>query len=234
MAGNSFGTLFRFTTWGESHGPAIGVRRRRRAVAHPARRSRHPAMARQAPARPVALHDAAPGAGPGQNPLRRVRGPDHRHADPADDRERRPALEGLPQHRRPLPPRPRRLHLLEEIRHPRLSRRRPRLGARDRLARRRRRGRAQGAGRRHRDPRRAGADRAARDRPRRLGLGRDRRQPVLVPRPGDGGALGRISRRRAQGRLVGRRGHRDWWRAACRPGSASRSTTSSTATSPAR
>ena len=24
MAGNSFGTLFRFTTWGESHGPAIG------------------------------------------------------------------------------------------------------------------------------------------------------------------------------------------------------------------
>ena len=25
MAGNSFGILFRFTTWGESHGPAIGV-----------------------------------------------------------------------------------------------------------------------------------------------------------------------------------------------------------------
>ncbi len=25
MAGNSFGTLFRFTTWGESHGTAIGV-----------------------------------------------------------------------------------------------------------------------------------------------------------------------------------------------------------------
>src|ERR1700722_20863614 len=25
MAGNSFGTLFRFTTWGESHGQAIGV-----------------------------------------------------------------------------------------------------------------------------------------------------------------------------------------------------------------
>ena len=24
MAGNSFGTLFRFTTWGESHGVAIG------------------------------------------------------------------------------------------------------------------------------------------------------------------------------------------------------------------
>src|SRR5579864_915767 len=25
MAGNTSGTLFRFTTWGESHGPAIGV-----------------------------------------------------------------------------------------------------------------------------------------------------------------------------------------------------------------
>src|SRR6201993_2664659 len=25
MAGNSFGTLFRFTTWGETQGPAIGV-----------------------------------------------------------------------------------------------------------------------------------------------------------------------------------------------------------------
>ncbi len=25
MSGNSFGSLFRFTTWGESHGPAIGV-----------------------------------------------------------------------------------------------------------------------------------------------------------------------------------------------------------------
>src|SRR3974390_1564362 len=24
VAGNAFGTLFRFTTWGESHGPAIG------------------------------------------------------------------------------------------------------------------------------------------------------------------------------------------------------------------
>ena len=24
MAGNSFGTAFRFTSWGESHGPGIG------------------------------------------------------------------------------------------------------------------------------------------------------------------------------------------------------------------
>ena len=25
MAGSTFGTLFRITTWGESHGPALGV-----------------------------------------------------------------------------------------------------------------------------------------------------------------------------------------------------------------
>ena len=25
MPGSSFGTLFRITTWGESHGPAVGV-----------------------------------------------------------------------------------------------------------------------------------------------------------------------------------------------------------------
>ena len=25
MSDNSFGRLFRFTTWGESHGPALGV-----------------------------------------------------------------------------------------------------------------------------------------------------------------------------------------------------------------
>ena len=25
MSGNTFGTIFRITTWGESHGPAVGV-----------------------------------------------------------------------------------------------------------------------------------------------------------------------------------------------------------------
>ena len=148
------------------------------------------------------------GAGRGQDPLRRVRGPDHRHADPADDRECRSALEGLPQHRRPLPPGPCRLHLLEEIRHPRLSRRRPRLGARDRVARRRRRGRAQvlGPGITIRGalvqigPHRV--DRAAWD------WSAIEDNPFWCPDRGDGGALGRSSRRRAQGRLVGRRGHR--------------------------
>ena len=62
---------------------------------------RDPGRARPPPARPVALHHAAPGARRGQDPLRRVRGRAHRpaghdrHADRAADRERRPALQGL-------------------------------------------------------------------------------------------------------------------------------------------
>ena len=79
--------------------------------------------------------------------------------------------------------RPRRLHLLEEIRHARLSRRRPRLGARTAVAGRRRRGRAQGAGAGRVAPRRAGADRAAPDRPRRLGLEHVEDNPFWCPDP---------------------------------------------------
>ncbi len=105
----------------------------------------------------------------------------HRHADRAADRECRPALEGLFRHQGQVPARPRRLHLRRQIRHPRLSRRRPRLGARDRGARRRRRHRAQGRAR-HDRARRAGADGPAQDRPRALGLGRGRQQSVLLPR----------------------------------------------------
>ena len=206
MAGNNFGNLFRFTTWGESHGPAIGcvVDGCRRASRSPKPTS---SPGSTAAARAVALHDAAARERPGPHPLRRLRGQttgtpillmiDNEDARSKDYRTRRP-----------LPARPRGFHLLEEIRHPRPSRRRPRLGARDRGARRRRRRRAPGAGHRGDDPRRAGADRAARDRPRPLGLGRDRRQSVLVPRPADGAALGGLSRRRAQGRLLDRRGDR--------------------------
>ena len=133
--------------------------------ASPLSRGRHPALARQAPARPVALHHAAARARHGEDPVRRVRGPDHRHADQPADRERGPALEGLQRDRGQVPPRPCRLHLLGEIRHPRLSRRRALLGARDREPRRRRRRRAQGAGpcagRASDDPRRADPDRHA-------------------------------------------------------------------------
>ena len=95
MAGSSFGELFRFTTWGESHGPAIGV------------------VVDGVPSRlPLAaaeiqhwLDRRKPGqskfttqrqrAGPGRDPVRRVRGRDHRHAGLAADPQRGPALEGL-------------------------------------------------------------------------------------------------------------------------------------------
>ena len=105
-----------------------------------------------------------------------------------------------------LPPRPRRLHLLGQIRHPRLSRRRPLLGARDRDARRRRRDRAQDPGRR-----------ASRIRGALVQMGPhkiDRARwdwdavddnPFCCPDRQIGAALGRLSRRRAQGRLVDRR-----------------------------
>ena len=56
--------------------------------------------------------------------------------------------------------------------------------------------------------RRAGADGPAQDRPRALGLERGRQQPVLLPGRQAGQVLRGISRRRAQVRLVGRRGDR--------------------------
>jgi enoyl-[acyl-carrier protein] reductase I len=63
--------LFRYTSWGE---PRAGDRRRGRwrAAADSARRARYPALARPAPAGPVALHDAAARAGRGQDPVRRI------------------------------------------------------------------------------------------------------------------------------------------------------------------
>ena len=66
------------------------------------------------------------------------------------------------------------------------------------------RGRAQGDPRRH-DPRRAGADRPAQDRPRALELGRGRQQPLLLARRRHRRHLVGLSRRGAQGRLLGRR-----------------------------
>ena len=234
MAGNSFGTLFRFTTWGESHGPAIGV-----------------VVDGVPPRLPLAEPDIQQWLDkrkPGQSrfttqrreedlvahPQRRVRRGDDRHADPADDREHRPASAGLSQHRRPLPPGPRRLHLLEEIWRARLSRRRPRLGARDRLARRRRGDRPQDPRSGRDDPRRSRSDRTASDRPQRLGLAGGRRQSVLVSGRGDGAPLGRLSRRVSAKPAPRPAPSSRSLRAVFRPASASRSTTSSTAISLAR
>ncbi len=191
MSFNTFGHLFRVTTFGESHGPAIGCVVDGCPPRIPLTEADiQPYLDKRRPG-PVALHHPAAGAGHGQNPLRRVRrrgdrraGHD-RHADRAADRECRPALEGLFRDQGHLPAGPRRLHLRRQIRPARLSRRRPRLGARDRDA---------GRGRRHRAQDRAGPDRArradpdgpAQDRPRALGLGRGRatiRSSVPTPRP---------------------------------------------------
>ena len=125
------------------------LRGRRLPAAHPADRGGHPALARPPPAGPVAFTTQR------QEPdavkilsgvfVRRATGAGHhRHADRADDRERRPALEGLFRDQGQVSPRPRRLHLRRQVRHPRLSRRRARVGARDGGARRGRRHRAQG------------------------------------------------------------------------------------------
>ena len=203
MSFNTFGHMFRVTTFGESHGVAIGCVVDGCPPLLPLDGRGHPARSRPPPPRPVALHHPAPGGGCGQNPVRRDgasgdrRAGHHRHADRAADREHRPALQGLFRDQGQVSPGPRRLHLRGQIRPARLSRRRPLLGARDRDARGGRRHRPQDPARRDR-ARRAGADGAAQDRPRQMGLGRDRAQSVLLPGQGQGGVLRGLSRRHPQ------------------------------------
>ena len=131
---NSFGHLFRVTTWGESHGPALGC-----------------VVDGCPPGIALAEADIQPwldARRPGQNKFTTQRqeadqveilsgtfeGQDHRHADLAADPQHRPAVEGLWRDRREVPARPRRPDLPPEVRPPRLSRRRPLVGARDRGA----------------------------------------------------------------------------------------------------
>jgi chorismate synthase len=107
MAGSSFGTLFRFTTWGESHGPALGV------------------VVDGVPSRlPLAEEDIQhfldrrrPGQSrfttQRQEPDRSRSSPacsrgDHRHAGLAPDPQHGPALPRLRRHQGRLPARPRR------------------------------------------------------------------------------------------------------------------------------
>ncbi|MND83296.1 hypothetical protein D3C80_751510 [compost metagenome] len=98
----------------------------------PAARPR-PAQARHQPA-----HHPAPGSRRGGNPLRRVRRPHHRLLDRPADPQHRPEVQGLLGDQGPVPPGPRRLHLPPQVRHPRLPRRWPQLGPRNRHARGRR------------------------------------------------------------------------------------------------
>ena len=85
MSHNTFGHLFRVTTFGESHGPAIGCVVDGCPPGIPLTEADIQHLSRRAAAGQVALHHAAAGSRSGQNPLRRVRHTtgrsDHRHAD---------------------------------------------------------------------------------------------------------------------------------------------------------
>ncbi len=127
MAGSSFGELFRFTTWGESHGPAIGVVVDGVPVAPPAGGGRDPALARPAQARPVQVHHAAAASRTGSRSCPAcsrgvttgtpvsllIRNEDQRSKDYGEIKDL-------------YRPGPRRHHLRRQVRHPRPSRRRPR------------------------------------------------------------------------------------------------------------
>jgi hypothetical protein len=170
MSHNTFGHLFRVTTWGESHGPAIGCVVDGCPPQHPADRGRSPAVAGPAQARRQPLRHPAAGERHGPHPVRRVRRRrrpgHHRHADLHPDRQRgRSGRRTMA--RSPAPSaRPRRLRLSGQIRRARPSRWRPFLGARDGGARRRRSRGPQGAGRDHPHPRGRGPAGPAPDRAR--------------------------------------------------------------------
>ena len=211
------------------------LRRRRLSAGPGARRSRHPARARSPPARHVAPRHAAARARHGGDPVRRVRGPHDRHADRAPDPQRGLAQQGLREHRRHVPSRPRRLHVLAEVRHPRLSRRRPRSRrAKPRCASRPARSRRSGCGERYgvRDPRPPDAARTAT-------RFRSRAWSTSTPiRSSSPTRRSCRSSKRSWTRCASRatraaRASRSS-RAACRSAGASRSTASSTPTSPRR
>jgi hypothetical protein len=72
MSHNSFGRVFRFATWGESHGPAIGAVIDGCPPGLTLTEDDIQPVARPAPPRPLAEHLAPPGAGPGPDPLRNL------------------------------------------------------------------------------------------------------------------------------------------------------------------
>src|SRR6266705_1373967 len=170
MAGNTLGTLFRFTTWGESHGPAIGV-----------------VVDGVPPKIPLAEADI-------QHWLDRRKPGQSRYTTQRQEADAVKILSGVFEGETTGTP----IQLLIENTDQRskdyrniADRFRPghadytywkkygirdyRGGARNRLARRRGRGRAQDPRLRHDDPRRSRPDRTARYRPQHLGLAGDRR-----------------------------------------------------------
>ena len=233
MAGSSFGELFRFTTWGESHGPAIGAVvdgvPPRLPLAEPDIQHwldrRKPGQSkfttqRQEPDRVQILSGMFEGVTTGTPVSLLIRNEDQRS-------------QGLWRDQGPVPAGPRRLHLRCEIWPSRLSRRRPLERARDRIQGRGRRHRAQGAGRRTSRSRgylvQIGADPIDRAQ---LDLSLIERNPFWCPDAGGSRAMGAAAPDHPQVGLLGRCGDRGRRRPACRRAWASRSTTSSMPTSP--
>ena len=95
MSGNTLGRLFCVTSFGESHGPAIGCVVDGCPPGMALAGRRHPARPRPAQARHLAPRDPAPRVRRRGDPVRRVRRPHHRHADRAADPQRGPAQQGL-------------------------------------------------------------------------------------------------------------------------------------------
>ena len=84
MGGNTFGNLFRVTTFGESHGAAVGVVVDGCPPRLPLTRRGDPARARPAAAGAERHHHAAARGGRGRDPVGRVRRAHAGHADRAD------------------------------------------------------------------------------------------------------------------------------------------------------
>ena len=181
MAGNSFGQLFRYTTWGESHGVAIGcvvdgvpprlplaepdiqvwLDRRRPGQSKFTTQRREPDQVRILSGTFEGLTTGAPIA-------LEIENVDARAKDYGAIKDQ-------------FRPGPRRLHLSRQVRDPRLSRRRPGERARDRDAGRGRRDRAQGAGRRRHHPGRPDPDRPGPRRPRAWDWNEVERNPFWCP-----------------------------------------------------
>ena len=180
MSGSTLGTLFRVTTFGESHGPAIGCvvdgcppgMALSEADIQPELDRRRPGTSRHVTQRQEAdkveiLSGVFEGRTTGTPIALLIRNTDQRSKDYAN----------LARH---LPPRPRRLHLPAQVRPARSARRRPRVGAADRAdGRRRRRSRASGCASSYGTDLRRPHDADRRDRDPVRGLEHVGGQPVL-------------------------------------------------------
>ena len=213
MSHNTFGHLFRVTTFGESHGPAIGcvvdgcppnipltaaeiqayLDKRRPGQSRFTTQRQEPDQVKILSG--VFEDERTRGQVTTGTPIMMlIENVDQRSKDYGDD----------PRH---VPPRTCRLHLSGEVWHPRLQGRRPLLRARDGGPRGgRRRGAQDHPGRHHQG--RPRADGPAPDRPHQLGLGGSAPQSLLHARCEGGEVLRGLSRRRAQGGVLLRRGDR--------------------------